>query len=169
MEGQFFLNGLKSLPETCPKDSDRLRDTLYFIVLCPQPTVRLDLHFWRLAIQLHSYVARVAYLLYNIAQHGVALKMRSVINDPVKTDMRRMYVLYNYLLRKKKFHHHLCCVLPPGYQSRNLIANSANEVIGHIINDPAKTDMRRVCLFVLFTSSSSTLRGLVKNLDGNEK
>ena len=25
-----------------------------------------------------------------------------------------------------------------------------------------------VCLFVLFTSSSSTLRGLVKNLDGNE-
>ena len=70
--------------------------------------------------------------------------MRSVINDPVKTDMRRMYVLYNYLLRKKKFHHHLCCVLPPGYQSRNLIANSANEVIGHIINDPAKTDMRRV-------------------------
>ena len=26
-----------------------------------------------------------------------------------------------------------------------------------------------VCLFVLFTSFSSTLRGLVKNLDGNEK
>ena len=53
-------------------------------------------------LAVHSYVARVAYLLYNIAQHGVALKMRSVINDPVKTDMRRMYVLYNYLLRKKK-------------------------------------------------------------------
>ena len=35
-------------------------------------------------------------------------------------------------------------MLPSGCQSRNLIANSANEVIGHIINDPVKTNMRRV-------------------------
>ena len=95
-------------------------------------------------LAVHSYVARVAYLLYNIAQHGVALKMRSVINDPVKTDMRRMYVPYNYLLRKKSFIiiFVVCCHLAA--KSRNFIVNSANEVIGYIINDPAKTNMRRV-------------------------
>ena len=54
--------------------------------------------------------------------------------------------------------------------SPKLLKTLPNEAISSLITRSALiyvTDFF-ICLFVLFTSSSSTLRGLVKNLDGNE-